>query len=313
MNQENKWIFIINPVAGGGFAATMKDIVAEMASKHKINSEIVLTAKRGDAAVMAAKYASLGYRYIIGIGGDGTFNEIGSALVNMKNVITGLIPAGTGNDFIQILGFPDRFAEKDWNNFFMAETIAMDAGNCNGLYFFNGMGLGFDAAVAAENYTPPGEVKSGGKYKYIWHILKTILFYNERRMRTINNGELKEIDCFMNTVANGRRFAGGFLITPEAIANDSLLDVCLVERISVPRRLRILTMVPKGTHTGDIKVHYYKTDSLRLEFDEKVPFHLDGELHFSESFDIRVISSSLNIIYDPSGKHFFNTRSGLFS
>jgi diacylglycerol kinase family enzyme len=97
------------------------------------------------------------------------------------------------------------------------------------------------------------------------------------------------------------------MITPEAIANDSLLDVCMVERISVPRRLRILTMVPKGTHTGDRKVHYYKTDHLQLEFGEKVPFHLDGELHFSDTFDIKVFPASLNIIYNPSGTHFFNT------
>jgi diacylglycerol kinase family enzyme len=109
----------------------------------------------------------------------------------------------------------------------------------------------------------------------------------------------------MNTVSVGRRFAGGFLLTPEAIANDSLLDVCMVERISVPRRLSILTMVPKGNHIRDKKVHYYKTDRLLIEFNENVPFHLDGELHFSEKFDIRIVPQSLNVIYNPSGNHFF--------
>ena len=175
--------------------------------------------------------------------------------------------------------------------------------------FFNGMGLGFDAAVAAENYTAPGDVKKGGKNKYIWQILKTILLYREKRMKTVNNGLTTETECFMNTVSIGRRFAGGFFITPDAIANDSLLDVCLVRKISVPRRLLVLTMVPKGNHIRDKNVSYYQTDHLTLEFSEKVPFHLDGELHFSERFEINIIPAAVNIIYNPSGNHFFRIPS----
>lgn len=60
-------------------------------------------------------------------------------------VTIGIIPAGTGNDFIQILGFPNRFGDSDWNTFFKKEIIAMDAGCVNGMIFLNGMGLGFDA------------------------------------------------------------------------------------------------------------------------------------------------------------------------
>ena len=134
-------------------------------------------------------YLEKGFSYIIGVGGDGTFNEIARPLVNIKDVIAGLIPAGTGNDFIQILGFPDRFGENDWDIFFKINVIAMDAGLCNGMMFLNGMGLGFDAQVAAENYTEPGKVKKGGKHKYIWHIVKTLLFFQEKRMTIINGNE----------------------------------------------------------------------------------------------------------------------------
>jgi YegS/Rv2252/BmrU family lipid kinase len=309
MNQPDKWIFIVNPVAGNGFAATMENIIRQKAVHYNINAEIVLTQKRGDATFLAEKYAVSGYKYIIGVGGDGTFNEIASSLIARKDIVTGLIPAGTGNDFIQILGFPDRLAESDWDTFFNRNTIAMDAGNCNGMFFFNGMGLGFDAAVAAENYTAPGDVKKGGKNKYIWQILKTILLYSEKRMKTVNKDKADETECFMNTVSIGRRFAGGFFITPDAIANDSLLDVCMVRKISVPRRLFVLTMVPKGTHIRDKNVSYYQTDRLTLEFSEKVPFHLDGELHFSERFDIKIMPAAINIIYNPSGKHFFRLPS----
>ena len=78
-------------------------------------------------------------------------------LLIIKDVTTGIIPAGTGNDFIQILGFPNRFRDKDWDTFFKRNDHAMDAGSCNGMIFLNGMGLGFDAQVAAENYTNRGK------------------------------------------------------------------------------------------------------------------------------------------------------------
>jgi diacylglycerol kinase family enzyme len=167
------------------------------------------------------------------------------------------------------------------------------------------MGLGFDAQVASENYTAPGEVKKGGKNKYIWQILKTLFLYREKRMTVFTNGEKKETDCFINTVSIGRRFAGGFFLTPRAIANDGLLDVCAIKRLSLPQRLSILMMVPKGTHINDKKVNYYQTESLMIEFPERMPFHLDGELNFSDKFDIKILPQALNVIFNPSGNHFF--------
>lgn len=306
MDQNKKWVFIINPVAGNGFTISLIDKLKEMILKYNLQADLVYTAKKGHATVISQEYADKGYQYIIGVGGDGTFNEITVPLVNRKDIISGLIPGGTGNDFIQITGFPGRFEEKDWEMFFRQNVIPMDVGFCNGKIFVNGMGLGFDAQVAAENYTEPGEVKLGGKNKYIWHILKTLLFFREKKMIVLSDGEKSETDCFINTVAIGRRFAGGFYLTPQAIANDGLLDVCSVKKLSLPQRLKILLMVPKGTHIHDKKVNYYKTEKLLLEFPSEVPYHVDGELYFSKKFEIGIAPSALNIIYNPEGKHFFN-------
>jgi diacylglycerol kinase (ATP) len=305
MNQNNKWVFIINPVAGNGFAPSLVNKLKEMISKYDLQAELVYTAKKGHASALSKQYAENGYNYIIGVGGDGTFNEIAAPLICRNGVITGLIPGGTGNDFIQITGFPGRFEEKDWEMFFKLNIIPMDVGQCNGKLFLNGMGLGFDAQVAAENYTEPGEVKRGGKNKYIWHILKTLLFFKEKKMTVLSNGIMTETNCFINTVAIGRRFAGGFFLTPKAIANDGLLDVCSIKRLSLLQRLRILLMVPKGTHINDRKVNYYQTEKLSMEFKEKVPFHVDGELYFSEKFDINIMPCALKIIYNPEGNHYF--------
>jgi YegS/Rv2252/BmrU family lipid kinase len=306
MNQNNKWVFIINPVAGNGFALSLVPKIKEMISKHDLEAEIVYTTKHGHASELSGKYADEGYKYIIGVGGDGTINEIAAPLIFKKDIIIGLIAGGTGNDFIQITGFPGRFEERDWEIFFKASAIPMDVGQCNGKIFLNGMGLGFDAQVAAENYTEPGTVKRGGKHKYIWHILKTLLFFKEKKMIVFSDGKKSETECFINTVAIGRRFAGGFFLTPKGIANDSLLDVCSIKRLSLLQRLKILLMVPKGTHINNEKVNYYQTEKLSLEFPSEVPFHVDGELYFAKHFEVGVMPGVLNIIYNPEGDHFFN-------
>ena len=305
MNVENKWVFIVNPVAGNGSAKSLLPRLNEMISKHNIDAEIVFTEKSGHATELSETYLEKGFRYIIGVGGDGTLNEIARPLINRPDVITGLIPAGTGNDFIQILGFPNRFTDNDWEVFFKKETISMDVGSVNGMIFLNGMGLGFDAQVAAENYTEPGVVKKGGKNKYIWHIVKTLLFFREKRMAVITENGRHETDCFINTIAIGRRFAGGFFLTPKAIANDGLLDVCMIKRLSLLERFSILLKVPEGKHINDKRVNYYQTPGISLEFSEKVPFHVDGELYFSGRFDVNLISKGVTLIYNPHGNHFF--------
>ena len=117
---------------------------------------------------------------------------------------------------------------------------------------------------------------------------------------------MQETDCFINTISIGRRFAGSFLLTPEAIANDGLLDVCMIKKLNLLQRFKILSMVPKGTHISDRKVDYYQTEKILVDFGKKVPFHVDGELYFDTSYTVGLLPSALHIIYNPEGKHFFN-------
>ena len=63
-------------------------------------------------------------------------------------------------------------------------------------------------------------------------------------------------------------------------------------------------MVPKGTHIFDKKVNYYQSNKIDLEFFKRVPFHVDGELYYSSTFDVKIIPSALNAIYNPEGDHF---------
>jgi diacylglycerol kinase family enzyme len=64
-------------------------------------------------------------------------------------------------------------------------------------------------------------------------------------------------------------------------------------------------MVPKGTHIKDKRVNYFRTPSLTLDFPVRVPYHVDGELNFAESFNISIIPGGINLIYNPDGQHYY--------
>ncbi len=306
--KNEKWAFIVNPIAGNGSGKEILPELKEKISQFGVDASVVVTERHGHARELSRDFLNKGYKYIIAVGGDGTMNEVGSPLIGQENVITGIVPAGTGNDFIQILGFPDRFAEEHWKTFFSKPITSLDTGTCNDVPFLNGLGLGFDGEVAAKNYVAPGETKMGGKAKYFWMILSTLLLFREKQAVIETNGKTEETSCFMNTMAIGRRHAGSFYVTPKAIGNDGLLDVCLIRKLNLLQRLKILTMVPKGTHLKEKTVHYYQTKELVLEFPQEVPFHVDGEVHFASRYEVKIHPNSLRMIFNPTGPHFLITE-----
>lgn len=304
VKNDKKWGFIINPVAGNGFALKYAEKVKSITKQYGLDCEFHFTKHKNHATTIAKELVGKKIDHIIAVGGDGTMNEIVNGIID-ENVITGIIPAGTGNDFASVLGFSEHFTDDDWCVFFQEHCISMDVGKCNNNYFLNGMGLGFDAQVASENYNEDDSVKKGGKSKYFWHIIKNLLFYKEKSFYANSDGVENESLTFMKTIANGRRFAGKYYLTPKAIANDGLLDVCHVEPLSLLQRFRIFGLVPKGEHLSHKKVNYYQTKKLILQFENKVPHHLDGELFFADKFDVTILPQKLKIIYNPNGNHYF--------
>ncbi|MFC1670753.1 diacylglycerol/lipid kinase family protein [Spirochaetota bacterium] len=305
MNEKREWLFIVNPVAGNGYSMKLSKTIPAILKQYNTKGHLVYTESKGHATELAAKGIADGFKNIAAVGGDGTISEVTQAIIGHDGITLGAIAAGTGNDFIQILGFTDHFTEEDWKIFFQYNIIPMDVGKCNDKYFINGMGLGFDAQVASENYNDGEKVKGGSKYKYIWHIIKTLFLYREEEVNINGKDKNGTYKCLLNTIANGRRFAGDYYLTPRAIANDGLIDVCMIDESKLLGRIKILLKLPKGEHLDDEPVHYYQTDKLKLEFNEEVPYHIDGELFFASSYDISVLSGKMPIVYNPKGNHYF--------
>jgi diacylglycerol kinase (ATP) len=227
-------------------------------------------------------------------GGDGTLHLLVNSLPQqLWHLPVGIIPTGTGNDFIK-----NYITTPTFNNCLdiaVAGTLRpVDVWQCNNRLFVHGIGIGFDGQVVEsmlQNRTP-----FSGFLAYYYHVLRLLLTYREKPFVLTANGQTTNFDGFMVTIGNGHTFGGGFKITPKALINDGLLDVCVISAVPMLKRPLYLTSVEKGKHLHLKYVNYFTTDKLILKTPVTMPGHIDGELFYSDTFDIAPHTQKLLVL-----------------
>ncbi len=192
---------------------------------------------------------------------------------------------GSANDFSWML-FGDATVAEQAAKALDGEPTWVDAGECNGRLFINGAGIGFDGAIVKDLI---GKSKQGGKASYLFSVLRHMTYYSEKNCEIRSAEQSLSQECFMISVANGRRYGGGFCVAPEAVANDGKLDVSIVGRISALKRMKYLPVIEKGAHLGLPFVKYFKTGEVEIRSATALPAHLDGEFLSSDRFHIRCL------------------------
>lgn len=296
-----KWAFIVNPASGGGAGRAILPQAIDAASQRGIKPAVYHSQAMGDATARARQAIDEGADHIIAIGGDGTMNEIVQVMAGRTDLVFGFISAGTGNDIAPLPGYSERFTPRDYESLFQARTHLIDLGVCNGRYFLNGVGLGFDAHVIVD-YNKSTILK--GKARYWKAVLKNLFFYRPSNMTITMDGVTLKLPALMTTIGNGRRFGGGFSITYRAMADDGLLDLCQMEDMPPWTRAARLQAVLNKSHIGLPKVRYQNVRSVSIIFDTPQVAQLDGELMTDTAFDISIKPSYLNIIINPEGKPY---------
>lgn len=220
------------------------------------------------------------------IGGDGTINFFINTYPEFGLPIA-LFAGGTGNDLHWTL-YGETTVAAQVETFLKAHTMPVDAGICNGKLFINGVGIGFDGVIVK---SMSGKKKRAGKASYLLSILKHIFLYKEKNCAITYNDETFTEDCFMISIANGKRYGGGFQVAPNASVTDGLLDAMIVGRIDAPKRLRYLPVIEKGEHVNLPFVKYSQTKTVFIKSDIALPAHMDGEYFSADTFEIQCLES----------------------
>lgn len=294
MSNEKRWGFVVNPEAGKGKSLKVIERIKAVAEKMGVKIDVAVSESAEDAEAKARKFATDGYDYLIAVGGDGTVNQILQGAMASDKLTFGIVSAGTGNDFIEMIGFPQKFSDEDIETIFRAPTKRIDVGICNKRYFLNGIGMGMDAQVVYK-YHQPSILK--GKLKYYKSLLSSIFFFKDKPLVLEADDNKYQTESLMLTLGNGRKYGSGFFLLPEALIDDGLMDICLFGKVTPLKRIGKLLSVIRKVHPKDKKtVQYIRAKKAKVVFQQMVPAHIDGELLFDLNYEVEIIPKALNII-----------------
>src|SRR6266446_5933231 len=219
---------IINPISGGASpeqARARAQLASAAVDKHGDPAEVFVTEGRGHARELAKAAVRRGTRLVISWGGDGTLNEVASALAFQEDVPLGLVPAGSGNGFARELGVSVR-PERAIADAIRAEPRAIDLGEVGDRLIVNVAGFGLDAHVAGEFDKRGGRRGFAG---YVAIAARALITYVPQTYTITSAEDCRTSRAVLVTVANSAQFGNGARIAPRALLDDGLLDLVVVE------------------------------------------------------------------------------------
>ena len=269
---------IVNPLSGtGADPRAAERRVAMLTGRFAaagINGIVHLTERPRHASELATAAVSNGASIVLAWGGDGTINEVGSAIAG-TGVSLGLVPAGSGNGFAAELGVPrDPAAAID--TALLGRDWVIDAGEINGRLFFNIAGVGFDAVVA-EQFNARTQGRRGmGPYVLIG--LRETFRYRGVPYRIVLDGETIVSTALLIAFANGREYGNRIRLAPHARMDDGKLEAMVVADRSPLARLWSGRHLALGTADKAPGIIARSITTATIETDGELLYHLDGEV-----------------------------------
>ena len=294
-------IFVVfNPMSGRGRgAALVSPVLAALSGGPDVDHGLTLRA--GDEERLTEEALRRGFRRIVAVGGDGTWGNVGNAILRSgADACLGLIAGGTGCDLAKSLGVPARDVAAAARVIKEGHTRRIDAGRVEGRHFLNVAGFGFDIAVIEDSWNVRW---LGGDLLYVYCALRQLYSYRGFAVEiAVDGGDPVHRDLMMLVIANGRIFGGGFRIAPKADLDDGRLDAMLFGNIPFARRLPLMLRLMKGTHTEAPEVTAIGGRSFRLGFDSPPAYETDGEWNRAKSSELLVetVPSALRVLAPPA-------------
>jgi diacylglycerol kinase (ATP) len=271
-------VAIVNPLSGAGATPGVAERRVALLTTRFIAANVAgvvhLTQRRFHAGELARAAVANGARMVIAWGGDGTINEVGTALAGSR-VVLAIIPAGSGNGFASEIGVP-TLPDAAIDVALRGRDRVIDAGEVEGRLFFNIAGIGFDAVVAEQFNLQTLGRRGMGPYVRIG--LRETFRYRAVRYRIRLDEEELVTNALLIAFANGREYGNRIRLAPHAKMDDGKLEAMVVEDRTPLSRLWSGRHLALGTADRAARVISRSIESARVEADGELLYHLDGEI-----------------------------------
>jgi YegS/Rv2252/BmrU family lipid kinase len=307
-SDQREWLVIVNPNAGNGKGKKDWDRISALLDKENLNFRVVFTGRKGHAKIVTLEAINSGFRKIITVGGDGTLNEVVNGVFLNKvcpttEVSLALIPVGTGNDWGKMFGIPLDYvkaikiiSENKHMLHDVGKVTFFEKSEKKERYFINIAGLGFESVVVKKTNYQKDRGRSG-RLIYLYNLLTSLLSYKNTKAEVIIDGEKRSADIFSLNVGNGRYCGGGMRQTPEALPNDGLLDVTIINGMGKFEIIRNLKILYDGTILSHPKIDGYKCKNIKVSSDSEIFVEADGESLGHTPAEFSINPSAISIIY----------------
>ena len=287
-----RYEFILNPVAGNGYSVQaikkIEGILNALGAEYRIHE----TAFPGQATDIARSLqGNSEISAVIAVGGDGTVTEVAAGLAGGSTAM-GIIPAGTGNDFVKSVRIPK---DPETAMRFMLDRSArpVDTGTLNDEFFLNVCGTGFDVTVL--ECADDKKKKHRGLTPYFLGLLQAIRIFEPVDLQISHDGQSADGEYLICSVANGRFIGGGIPICPDANPSDGKLNLVMIRKVP---RWKIPFYLPGLMLSRDLTFRitsHLLTESVTIR-GKGLRFNIDGEIRRIDEAHFQIHPGSLLLI-----------------
>lgn len=307
---QKSWFVILNPHAGSGRGKKDQAEILKRLTKAEFHYELAVSEFPKHTIQLTIDAIGKGFRNLIIAGGDGSLNEVVNGIFQQsvclpEEITVGVIPVGTGNDWIKTFGIPNYYKEavKILKH---GKTMRQDVGRItfteNDLvktcYFANMAGFGFDAMVA----TKTNQLKDKGRTGislYLQALGSSFFNYQTTKTQVVIDGQ--EIDelIFSVSIGIGKYNGGGMMQAPGAVPDNGLFQVTIIRKIGLFGILRNLAGLYSGKFVNDYRVSTFQAQNISISSAQNIAGEADGETLGDNKFVIDIFSQKLSVIFNP--------------
>jgi len=305
-----KHLFIVNPIAGGKKSRVEDTLstIKEFAKTLDDHYEIYVTKFRMDACEKIIRDAKTENDLrVYACGGDGTLNECANGAAYRENVSITHFPCGTGNDFLKTFGKENVSKFHDLKALSTGIIRKLDLIDCNGRYGINICSVGIDARIGTDVHKYSNIPIIGGATGYVVSLVINVIKGVTQRFQVTVDDMVIDKKITLACICNGRYYGGGFNPVPEALPDDGILDILIVEPVSRLQVAKIVGRYAKGRfHEFPEIFTYIRGHGMEIKCEREFVVNIDGEAVFTKRMNFKIIPEGVNFIFPENLQHEHN-------